>query len=150
MLIVLGIWILFRIFKVQHQHKHFHVHTETNPLIHKHAHLHNTEKHHNHKHANMKQGNIASLSVGFIHGLAGIAHFLLFLPVIGFASKMDSVKYIVGFGIGTLIAMISYAFVIGKIASFSKQDHNVPFFKGIRLASGLFALIIGIYWLTVV
>jgi len=145
-LIILGIWIFVRIFKEEKNHKHMHVHSEENPLIHKHSHLHNSEKTHNHKHPNLKQGNIASLSVGFLHGLAGIAHFLLFLPVIGFESKLDSSQYIIGFGIGTLLAMISFAFVIGKISSFSKQDHNDSFFKGIRLAGGLFAFIIGIYW----
>ena len=145
-LIILGIWIFVRIFKEEKNHKHMHVHSEENPLIHKHSHLHNSEKTHNHKHPNLKQGNIASLSVGFLHGLAGIAHFLLFLPVIGFESKLDSSQYIIGFGIGTLLAMISFAFMIGKISSFSKQDHNDSFFKGIRLAGGLFAFIIGIYW----
>jgi ABC-type nickel/cobalt efflux system permease component RcnA len=146
-LIILGIWIFVRIFKEEKNHRHMHVHSEENPLIHKHSHLHNSEKTHNHKHPNLKQGNIASLSVGFLHGLAGIAHFLLFLPVIGFESKLDSSQYIIGFGIGTLLAMISFAFVIGKISSFSKQDHNDSFFKGIRLSGGLFAFIIGIYWI---
>lgn len=146
-LIILGIWIFVRIFKEEKNHIHMHVHSEENPLIHKHSHIHNSEKTHSHKHPNLKQGNIASLSVGFLHGLAGIAHFLLFLPVIGFASQWDSAKYIIGFGIGTLLAMISFAFVIGNISTFSKQDHNDSFFKGIRLAGGLFAFIIGVYWI---
>jgi sulfite exporter TauE/SafE len=77
---------------------------------------------------------------------SGVAHFLLFLPVIGFASKLDSAKYIFGFAIGTLLAMISFAFVIGSMASFSKKEHNSTFFKGLRLAGGLFAFVIGIYW----
>jgi len=145
-LILLGIWIFIRIFKDEKNHKHIHVHSKENPIIHKHQHLHNSEKKHDHKHPKLKQGIIASLSVGFVHGLAGVAHFLLFLPVIGFTSKIDSTKYIVGFGIGTLIAMISFAMVIGRISTFSKQDHNESFFKGIRLAGGLFAFIIGIYW----
>jgi len=75
-----------------------------------------------------------------------LRHFLLFLPVIGFASKLDSIKYIVGFGTGTVLAMISFAFLIGNVASISKKEHNNTFFKGIRLAGGLFAFVIGIYW----
>ena len=145
-LIFLGLWILFKIFKKEKNHKHLHVHSNENFAIHKHSHHHNSEGKHNHKHPQLKQGIIASTSVGFIHGLAGIAHFLLFLPVIGFSSKFDSVKYIMGFAIGTLIAMISFAVVIGRISDFSKKDHNDTFFKGIRLAGGLFALLIGIYW----
>jgi ABC-type nickel/cobalt efflux system permease component RcnA len=138
--------ILIVLFKKDKHHKHTHIHTNGNSVIHTHEHIHQNDITHKHQHPNLKQGNIASLSFGFIHGLAGVAHFLLFLPVLGFTSKLDSVKYIIGFGIGTLIAMISFAFVIGKIADFSKQDHNDTFFKGIRLAGGLFALIIGIYW----
>ncbi|WP_372792759.1 sulfite exporter TauE/SafE family protein [Lutibacter sp.] len=146
-LILLGIWIFVRIFKEEKHHKHIHVHSKESQVIHKHEHVHNLEKKHEHNHPKLKQGIIASLSVGFVHGLAGVAHFLLFLPVIGFVSIIDSTKYIVGFGLGTLIAMISFAFVIGNIPTFSKQDHNDTFFKGIRLASGLFAFILGIYWI---
>lgn len=145
-LILLGLWIFFKIFREDKKHKHTHVHSNGNPVIHKHGHIHNSEKLHDHKHPNLKQGNLASLSVGFIHGLAGIAHFLLFLPVIGFTSTVDSVKYIVGFAIGTLIAMIAFAMVVGNISAYSKQDHNESFFKGIRLAGGLFAFVIGVYW----
>jgi len=145
-LITLGLWIFLKIFKEEKRHRHMHVHSQNNPIIHKHPHIHVFEEKHNHKHPHLKQGLIASISVGFVHGLAGVAHFLLFLPVIGFVSKIDSTKYIVGFGIGTLIAMISFAFVIGNISTFSKQEHNETFFKGIRLASGLFAFVIGIYW----
>jgi len=43
--------------------------------------------------------------------------------------------------------MVSFAFVVGKISSIAKNGHNVVFFNGIRLAGGLFAIIIGIYWL---
>ena len=146
-LIVLGLWIFFKIFKEENKHKHLHVHSNGNTAIHKHAHIHNSEKTHSHKHPNLKQGIVASTSVGFVHGLAGIAHFLLFIPVIGFTSTLASIQYIIGFAIGTLIAMISFAIVVGKVAAFSKQDHNETFFKGIRLAGGLFAFVIGVYWL---
>jgi hypothetical protein len=67
--------------------------------------------------------------------------------VLGFDSRTDASMYIGGFGIGILLAMITYAFVIGKIASVSKNGHNEVFFKGIRLAGGLFAIVIGVYWL---
>jgi ABC-type nickel/cobalt efflux system permease component RcnA len=142
----LGCWIFLRIFNEEKKHKHVHVHSNEHPIIHQHHHIHHQNFEHTHAHPNLKQGNIASLTVGFVHGLAGVAHFLLFLPVIGFATRIDSIKYIVGFAIGTLLAMVSFAMVIGKLSEFSKKEHNVTFFKGIRLAGGLFAFIIGIYW----
>lgn len=162
-LIALGLWIFLKIFKEEKLHKHTHIHVEEDPIIHKHPHIHkesdsiihkkphihSSEKSHTHSISNTKQGIIASLTVGFIHGLAGVAHFLLFLPVIGFATKIDSVKYILGFAIGTLIAMVSFAFIIGNIASFSKKERNKSFFKGIRFAGGLFAFVIGVYWIVV-
>lgn len=146
LLIFLGLWIFYRIFKAEKKHKHTHVHSNGNPIIHEHGHKHSKEKNHNHSHPNLKQGILASFSVGFMHGLAGIAHFLLFLPVIGFSTKLDSAKYILGFAIGTVLAMVAFALVVGNISSFSKKDHNETFFKGIRLAGGLFAFVIGVYW----
>lgn len=145
-LIGIGGWTFYRIFKKEKKHKHLHIHSNSSQVIHKHAHNHEHENVHQHKHNNIKQSNLASSSVGFLHGLAGIAHFLLFLPVLSFESQLDSIKYIVGFIIGTLLAMTSFAFVIGNIAAFAKQDHNEVFFKGIRLAGGLFAFVIGVYW----
>lgn len=146
-LIALGIWIFVRIF-YKGKHRHMHVHVENSPVIHKHDHIHDVDKVHNHVHAKLKQGVLASYSVGFLHGLAGVAHFLLFLPVIGFATRWAASKYIIGFAVGTLVAMIAFAMVIGKISSFSKNDHNDTFFKGLRLSGALFAIVIGIYWLT--
>ena len=146
-LVILGFWVFLKIFNEEKKHKHIHVHSTGNPIIHEHTHIHNSKKLHNHSHPNLKQGNITSLSVGFIHGLAGVAHFILFLPVIGFTSTFDSTKYILGFAIGTLIAMISFAMVIGRLSVYSKKEHNATFFKGIRLAGGLFAIIIGVYWI---
>ena len=146
-LIGIGFWSIFKIFTEQKKHKHVHVHTENDPIIHEHSHdhSHNVSHHHTHK-AKNKQSTIASLGIGLLHGLAGVAHFLLFLPVIGFESELDSVFYIGGFAIGTVIAMVSFAFVVGKVSSFSRTSHNPSFFNGIRLAGGLIAVFVGIYW----
>jgi len=147
-LICIGIWAFYKIFKNDKKHKHLHIHSENSPVIHSHSHEHFHEKSHHHIHSKpLKQTNLASFSIGFLHGLAGIAHFLLFIPVLSFDTQTDSIVYIIGFGIGILIAMITFAFVIGNISSMAKNGHNEVFFKGIRLAGGLFAIIIGIYWL---
>ena len=147
-LIGIGVWAFYKIFKVENVHKHLHVHSENAPVIHKHLHEHSHGQTHKHAHSkNLNQSNFASFSIGFLHGLAGIAHFLLFIPILGFNSRLDASLYIGGFGIGILVAMIAYAFVIGKIASVNKNGHNEVFFKGIRMAGGLFAIAIGIYWL---
>lgn len=147
-LIGIGLWSFYRIFYQRRNHKHLHIHSENAPLIHKHQHEHSHEKTHHHEHKkDLKQSNFASFSIGFLHGLAGIAHFLLFLPVLGFDSQLESIFYILGFMVGIIVAMTSFAIVIGKMSAGIKNGHNEVLFKGIRLAGGLFAIIIGIYWL---
>ena len=147
-LIGIGIWAFYKIFKKSKNHKHLHIHAKNTPLIHKHEHSHGALETHEHTHPKTtKQTNFTSFSIGFLHGLAGLAHFLLFLPILGFKNQTDSIFYIAGFGLGIIIAMTTFAFVIGKISSFTKNGHNNLFFNGIRMAGGLFALIIGIYWL---
>ena len=147
-LIGVGVVALYKIFIPQKDHKHLHIHSEHAPLIHSHEHDHSHLKSHRHTHPkSLKQSNYASFSIGILHGFAGIAHFLLFLPVLGFESKSDSAFYILGFGIGIVVAMVSFAIVLGNISALSKNGHNDQFFKGIRLAGGLFAIIVGVYWM---
>ncbi len=147
-LIAVGVWAFYRIFKTpeSHQHPHIHVEKEVYIHIHKHHHSHNDAHHHRHKKI-VKQNVISSFGIGFLHGLAGVAHFLLLLPVLGFDSMLDGMQYIIGFAIGTVLAMSSYALILGKLTTYSKEQHNETFFKGIRFAGGLFAIVIGFYWL---
>jgi len=147
-LIGIGFWAFYRIFKTSKTHKHPHIHTEKDTYIHihKHEHNHNNAHHHSHKKV-IKQNLISSFGIGFIHGLAGVSHFFLLLPALSFSSKMDGINYVTGFAIGTILAMSAYALIVSKIASYSKQQHNYNFFKGIRFAGGLFAIVIGFYWL---
>jgi ABC-type nickel/cobalt efflux system permease component RcnA len=147
-LIFIGLWAFYKIFKKNKNHKHLHIHFENEPLIHKHKHDHSHEKSHQHTHnKTSKQSNFASFSIGILHGLAGVSHFLLFIPVLSFKSQIDSELYIIGFAIGIVLAMTSFAFVVGNISNKVKNAHNEMLFKGIRLAGGLFAIIIGVYWM---
>jgi len=147
-LIFIGLWAFYQIFSKSKNHKHLHVHSEIAPVIHTHNHEHSHEKSHQHIHTNsVKKNYFSSFSVGILHGLAGIAHFILFIPILGFTEKTDAVQYILGFAFGTILAMTIYALIIGKIASLAKQEHNDDFYKGLRLSGGIFAIIIGVYWL---
>ncbi len=147
-LLGIGAWALYKLFKKEKRHAHLHVHSEQGPAIHKHPHDHSHEASHHHHHPKtLHQTNFASFSIGLLHGLAGISHFLLFLPVLSFENNWDAASYISGFGAGIILAMTLYTFVIGKVASLSKNGHNDVFFKGIRFSGGLFAIIIGIYWI---
>ena len=147
-LIGVGAWAFYKLFNENGIHKHPHIHSEKEAYIHIHKHDHKHSAEHEHTHEKVvKQNTISSFGIGFLHGLAGVAHFLLLLPVLGFENRSDSVLYIIGFGIGSVLAMTAYALILDKITSFSKQSHNHNFFRGIRFAGGLFAMIIGFYWL---
>lgn len=147
-LIGIAIWAFYRVFKKNEHHKHLHIHSENFPVIHKHEHSHIGNVAHSHSHSKItRQSNFTTFSIGVLHGLAGISHFLLFLPVLGFKNQFEAVTYILGFGAGIILAMTTFAFAIGKISSFAKTGHNELFFKGIRLSGGIFAAVIGIYWL---
>jgi len=147
-LIVIGVWSFYKIFKKSKNHKHLHVHSEEAVLIHKHEHKHIHKLTHKHEHKqSTNQSDFASFSIGFLHGLAGISHFILFIPVASFKNQLDSVMYLAGFSTGIVLAMTLFAFLIGNISSFSKNEHNETLFNGIRFAGGLFAIIIGIYWI---
>ena len=147
-LIGVGVAALYKIFRTKERHTHMHVHSEHSPIIHSHEHDHSHEESHRHVHPKtMKQSNTASFSIGVLHGFAGIAHFLLFLPVLGFENTSESVNYVAGFGVGIIVAMVAFALVLGNVSALTKNGHNEVFFKGIRLAGGLFAIIVGFYWI---
>lgn len=147
-LLLIGVWAFYKIFKEEKNHKHLHIHGNHSVVIHKHEHTHVHESSHQHAHKEpLKQSSIASLSIGFLHGLAGISHFLLFIPVASFKNQIDSISYLTGFSCGIVLAMTTFALLIGQISSFSKNEHHDTLFKGIRFSGGLFAIIIGLYWL---
>lgn len=136
-LIFLGLWILYKVYKkAKHQHYHLHEH-QGHHHPHAHPHVH---------HQNKEKGFLATFFVGMIHGLAGVAHMIVFLPLIGFASAFEVGKYLVGFGIGTLLAMISFTFLVGRFAIFAKADQNDMVFRNLRIISAVAAILVGIYW----
>ena len=148
-LIIVGLWALFSIFYKRKNHKHPHVHDGEDPYIHVHDHEHDESKlNHSHAHSKkVRQNQWSSFGIGVLHGLAGIAHFILLLPVLGFENQFESIQYIIGFGLGTVLAMTIYTFLHGQLANFSKEQNNKSLFKMIRLSGGIFAIAIGVYWL---
>lgn len=102
---------------------------------------------HTHSHSGKSKHNSYSFGIGFLHGLAGVAHFIVLLPVLGFESRSQSVLYIIGFGIGTVAAMTLYTLILGKTSQLSNKQGSVSLSKGIRFTGGLFALLVGFYWI---
>jgi ABC-type nickel/cobalt efflux system permease component RcnA len=146
-LVIIGIWAFYKIYTENGKHDHMHVHSDE-PMIHKHKHSHAAQLSHEHKHPkNIRQGNLASFSIGMLHGLAGIAHFILFLPVASFENSADGYLYIFGFIFGIVLAMTLFATLMGSVSSFAQNGHNKNLFRGIRFIGGLLAILIGVYWM---
>jgi ABC-type nickel/cobalt efflux system permease component RcnA len=147
-LIVLGTWSIVKAYVTFHKpHKHPHFHSEPEPYVHIHSHVHDDEFEHDHKHEKVhKQGKLTALSIGTLHGFAGISHFLLVLPTLALPTFSDSLLYLSGFAIGTVGSMASYAIILGIISTRSVMNRSHKIFNGLRLTGGIIALIVGIIW----
>lgn len=148
-LIGVGLWAIFRIFFKGKEHRHPHIHGGEKPYIHMHDHNHGDGLlRHEHAHSKaIQQNSWSSFIIGILHGLAGIAHFILLLPVLGFENRWEGSLYIMGFAAGTVLTMVAYAFILGWLSKGSEKLQNPTAFQGIRIVAGLFAIIVGFYWL---
>jgi ABC-type nickel/cobalt efflux system permease component RcnA len=152
LLILIGLWSfgrMYRYYKTR-QHKHVHAHqTEDGQIfIHEHKHEHDDHTTHLHVHKNHeKQTYWAALGIGIIHGLAGVSHFISLLPTLAFPSKMDSALYLIGFGFGTIFAMVLFSVSLGFIATKASQHKKDIILQSIMGITGAAAIIVGIYWI---
>jgi ABC-type nickel/cobalt efflux system permease component RcnA len=149
-LIGIGIWAIMKVLRPFHfHHKHPHYHPSPEPLVHIHSHEHNAEFEHSHTHKKAhRQNNITALSVGTLHGFAGISHFLLILPTLTLPSMHESVLYLSGFAVGTIGTMATFALIMGLIAMKTENFAKSRTFRIMRLSAGVIAIGVGIYWLT--
>jgi len=157
-LVGIGAWAIFKVFhKRIPKHKHPHYHNEPEPHVHIHAHPHEHthdhphgskhDKTHSHSHKKViRQNNVAALGVGTLHGFAGVSHLVLLLPTLALPSMTESVLYLTGFAVGTLIAMISYAAILGYIGQRSAKVRDPRVFQIVRFIGGIIAIGIGVFW----
>jgi len=146
-LIAIGVWAIFRVIRENkldlygHTHNHPHVHSDSQ--THSHSHTHG----HSHLHDLHKQNIITSLSVGIIHGLAGVSHIFGILPTLALPSKIDAVFYLGGFALGTIVVMILYSFVLGMISHKISEKNKTRVLRRVKIAGGILAIGVGIYWI---
>lgn len=152
LLILIGIWALVRLFNYnrQTQHKHVHTHndTEGNAFIHVHDHDHSDSAKHGHPHQEFeRQTYLAALGIGIIHGLAGVSHIISLLPTLAFTSRIDSALYLIGFGGGTIAAMVLFSVILGIISKYSSQKRKEVVYKAVNAIAGIGAIFVGFIWL---
>lgn len=141
-LIFIGLWSFYLIRK--DNRKHVHVHSGEQSYVHSHT-IEGKEIKHSHS-KTLNQNIFSSFGIGILHGLAGVAHFVLLLPIMSFET-LEGLNYVIGFAIGTILAMTLYTLILGSITNYSKQKDKSKLYKGIRITSGILAILVGIYWL---
>ena len=152
MLILIGLWAFYRIWKMNkgtlHDHEHIHPDTDDNVVVNKHVHSHETDKHHVHAHKEKHtQTYWAAFGIGILHGLAGVSHFLGILPTLAFKTWVQSTLYLVGFSAGTIIAMVSYSAILGYISNVTEEEHKKNISVWINGIAGTFAVLVGVFWI---
>jgi len=93
-LIGIGLWSLYKLFYKEKIHSRPHIHSDNEVYVHQHSQSHS---HGGHATQSAKNKNTSSFSIGVLHGLAGVAHFILLLPALGLETRFESVQYIGGF-----------------------------------------------------
>lgn len=148
-LIGIGAWAIIKSIRHFHtQHVHPHYHDKPVPQVHIHSHGHEDEFEHVHSHKNGgRQNSITALLIGTLHGFAGISHFLLILPTLALPNTMDSILYLSGFALGTILSMVTFAIIMGYISQKTANFPKSKMFRNLRIAAGLVAICIGILWL---
>jgi sulfite exporter TauE/SafE len=134
MLIIIGIWAFYRLFKLSY----FQYHT---------SHRHTHKRSEKGDHAVKRSPYIPALSIGILHGLAGVSHFLGVLPTLAFESAWQSAIYLSGFALGTIIAMVIFSFIMGYIGSTAKESKRTDISKWINGLAGSISIYVGIIWI---
>jgi ABC-type nickel/cobalt efflux system permease component RcnA len=149
LLVAIGVWALYKVNKAHGSKSHKHVHPHAHgDEVHIHGHSHKDGEVHKHKHTKPHRQNIFSaLGIGTIHGIAGVSHLIAILPTLALPSRTDSVMYLSGFGAGTIIAMIAYAFTLGVIAKKTDDTGSQKISIFLRIFGGAIAIFVGVYWI---
>ncbi len=146
-LIVLGGAMWYRLRRPKRRHVHPHVHsTPEGPAVHIHAHRHEKGGAHRHAHDHeVKSGAGVAFGFGVLHGLAGLAHFVAFLPVLGLGASGEGIAYIAGFGVGTIGGMAFFALAAVGLRQWV-GSHRPAWLGGIQRGAALFSVLVGMAW----
>jgi sulfite exporter TauE/SafE len=141
-LIAIGLWTARK--AIAHRvHYHYHVH---DGVRHTHVHMHRPGIDHGSIPAHVHSH--APLGIGILHGLAGSSHLLGVLPALLLPTRAASAMYLAGFGLGSIIAMILFSWVVGRYLG----KLSARFSHAYNLVLAVFACVaitVGVIWLTV-
>jgi ABC-type nickel/cobalt efflux system permease component RcnA len=141
-LIGIGIW-GFRTALKKRVHVHEHVHDGHE---HKHVHLHGANTAHRPVEQKTHVHTHTAFAVGTLHGLAGSSHFLGVLPALAFPTRQEAYSYLGAFGVGTILAMILFASVVGMISR-GFAGRGLQAYRYLMYSCSVAAMGVGVYWL---
>lgn len=133
MLVGVGVWVLKDVITK----KRIHIHTHSHDGI-EHAHFHSHEQTHEHTHKH------SMFLIGATHGLAGTASVMVLIPITLTQSLVVAGLYLLLFGVGTIAAMMLFAYVLGRFSSTALMQQALPAFQGI---AGMASIAIGSVWI---
>lgn len=87
-----------------------------------------------------------ALGVGILHGLAGGSHLFGVIPALALPSIGLSATWLVLFGVGTVVAMMTFTGILGFIIHGMAQRIN-KLYRGALCACSAVAIGIGCWWL---
>jgi sulfite exporter TauE/SafE len=139
-LIAIGLWSVQSALRNRvHSHRHHHGAEE-----HVHVHVHPDGREHDNPTAHVHTH--AALAVGSLHGLAGSSHLFGVLPALALPSQLLAGVYLVAFAAGTVLAMTSFASLLGLVAGRYESAGN-RMYRSLVGLSGAGALAVGCFWL---
>ncbi len=87
-----------------------------------------------------------SFAMGTLHGLAGSSHLYGVLPSLMFATRIDALAYLGGFGAGAIGAMTAFSSIVGAAAAAAGQS-QASVRRAVLYAASTAAVIVGGVWL---
>lgn len=142
MLIGIGLWGARRALSGRvHTHEHEH-----NGATHVHIHTHDGATAHTHEHTPEHRHTHAAFAVGTLHGVAGSSHFLGVLPALAFPTMAEAVWYLASYGVGTVVAMVGFASLVGLSAR-SLAVSSAQAYRQMMAVCSLAAVAVGGWWL---
>lgn len=139
-LIALGLW-TFR--KALNSRLHFHEHEHDGD---RHAHFHLHQKNPAQPHKSQHSHAHAPFGIGILHGLAGTSHLFGILPALAFPDTVTAVGYVVGFGVGAIVAMSAFSWALGQLAQ-RLIDRSAQALQWLQYGFSSLAIGVGVAWI---
>jgi len=82
--------------------------------------------------------------IGATHGFAGTASLMVIVPLTVTTSLYTAAVYLILFGIGTIVAMGTLAYFMGKLATSMKERKVLP---RVQAIAGVVSIFVGLLWI---